>query len=146
MSGIFIVLGYNFLHENQYLSNKIKKILQDKLKIDFIDVKSIIETVTYDSNPLKVLYHEFKDNKIYMLVEKEDKTPITIYEANELIEYINEMGPDTWMEGDISIISYDEAKFLKIKPIEQIIDIKYFQTIDCKLINIEDIKNQNNQK
>ena len=88
--------------QNMYTRNKeIDKILENRLKNDYIKVAKDIffQYKVIDYNYIR------NDNIIKITISHE-------YPLNkkEIKEYIDEAGPDTWMEGNIIILDVDEAR------------------------------------
>lgn len=96
------------------LSDSIMDLVDQKINEDYTNIKSIFENMPDENNQIikwNIENYEYKKPFIYLTISKSNSEPIfNKIKIEKNINDIMESGPDTWMEGDISIISRQEAR------------------------------------
>jgi len=107
----FIVDSNDFIFDITTGNSKIDKLVKDRLKRDHTNVKTIIW------DPFKVTLYSYDPKRnIITLKVKKNKGKWSMDDAKTINEnYIDpyNIGPDTWMEGNIVILNKNEVKGTK---------------------------------
>lgn len=82
---------------------KLDALVEKRLEQDYVGIKNIL--CWRDCEPID---YKYDGDMIYVTLRK--KSGFTKEDEDDMIDMVNENGPDTWMEGDIGIIRYEEAK------------------------------------
>jgi len=82
---------------------RLDALVEKRLQQDYDGIKNILCW-----GDCKAIDYKYDGDLIYVTLRK--KSGFTKEDEDDMIDMVNENGPDTWMEGDIGIIRYEEAK------------------------------------
>jgi len=106
----FVVDSNNSIYDISTGNVKIDKLVETRLLKDHTRTKSILW------DPYKAISHSYNPKtKIITLKVKRTTGKWSMNDAEEIRELIEDLGPDTWMEGDIGILNRIELKDTKYK-------------------------------
>jgi hypothetical protein len=100
-----------FYTGDEKIDNIATKIIKDRIRKDYTYVKSIL-SYEYD---IKKYRYDDKKNEIILTITQKSKSKRNYFNKEDLENIIDivdpyNTGPDTWMEGNIVILSYDDLK------------------------------------
>jgi len=97
------------IYSIEYVEHPYYKLLINRLKRDYVNIESIFSYLQDEYNNLiewnTTYYYDVNNGKITITMTKKSGDFITNQSkiVENLHQYIDEDGPDTWMEGDLSI-------------------------------------------